>query len=67
MGVIVISSAENVSSININNLTLNTKGNDVGFIARSIGTTISDITLTGVSITGGTRIGALAGYTFTKI
>ena len=66
MGVIVISSAENVSSININNLTLNTKGNDVGFIARSIGTTISDITLTGVSITGGTRIGALAGYTFTK-
>lgn len=66
MGVIVISSAENVSNININNLTLNTKGNDVGFIARSIGTTISDITLTGVSITGGTRIGALAGYTYTK-
>ena len=64
IGVIVMSDANSIKNINVNNLTINAKGDYIGFISYAQSNEISNINFDTVKIQGNGYVGALTGYLY---
>ena len=66
IGVIVNTNANAIQNVNVNNLTINAKGQYIGFISNAEGEAIENINLDTITLTGSNYVGALAGKTAVK-